>query len=96
MLTEPLKTLHKSTRRDAPSQKLFLSASCNRLKFQDTRRADSAFHNHLLPESRHAARLTMNVYVKSVAESQVNAMDALSAKLETCKNLATGGKALVN
>src|SRR5262249_52851921 len=40
--------------------------------------------------------LTMNVYVKSVAESQVSAMDALSAKLETCNNLATNGKGLVN
>ena len=38
--------------------------------------------------------LTMNVYVKSVAESQVNAMDALSEKLETCNELATpeGGR----
>jgi len=33
--------------------------------------------------------LTMNVYVKSVSESQVNAMDVLSEKLGTCTNLAT-------
>jgi integrase len=32
--------------------------------------------------------LTMNVYVKSVSESQVSAMDALSEKLETCNDLA--------
>jgi integrase len=35
--------------------------------------------------------LTMNVYVKSVSESQVNAMDALSEKLESCKVRATCG-----
>ncbi len=42
--------------------------------------------------------LTMNVYVKSVAESQISAMDVLGAELEkeTCNDLATGGKALVN
>jgi len=33
--------------------------------------------------------LTMNVYVKSVNESQVSAMDALSEKLGTCNDLAT-------
>jgi integrase len=33
--------------------------------------------------------LTMNVYVKSVSESQVNAMDTLSEKLGTCNDLAT-------
>src|SRR5262249_7615171 len=32
--------------------------------------------------------LTMNVYVKSVSESQVSAMDALSEKLGTCNDLA--------
>lgn len=32
--------------------------------------------------------LTMNVYVKSVSESQVNAMDTLSEKLGTCNDLA--------
>ena len=32
--------------------------------------------------------LTMNVYVKSVNESQVNALDALNEKLATCSNLA--------
>jgi integrase len=32
--------------------------------------------------------LTMNIYVKSVNESQVSAMDALSEKLETCNDLA--------
>jgi integrase len=33
--------------------------------------------------------LTMNVYVKSLGESQVSAMDALSEKLGTCTDLAT-------
>ncbi len=33
--------------------------------------------------------LTMNVYVKSVSESQVSAMDALSEKLGICNDLAT-------
>lgn len=32
--------------------------------------------------------LTMNVYVKSVNESQVTALDSLSEKFETCTNLA--------
>ena len=32
--------------------------------------------------------LTMNVYVKSVNESQVNALDALNEKFATCSNLA--------
>jgi hypothetical protein len=36
--------------------------------------------------------LTMNVYVKSVSESQVSAMDALSEKLGTCNDLTTGEK----
>ena len=36
--------------------------------------------------------LTMNVYVKSVSESQTAAMDALSEKLETCNVLATSGQ----
>lgn len=40
--------------------------------------------------------LTMNVYVKSVNESQVNAMDALSEKLGTCTNLATPAQNPVN
>jgi hypothetical protein len=40
--------------------------------------------------------LTMNVYVKSVSESQVSAMDSFSAKLGTCNDLATDGKPLVN
>ncbi len=42
--------------------------------------------------------LTINVYIKSVTESQVNAMDVLSAKLEkeTSNNLATGSRRLVN
>ncbi|MBZ5660550.1 MAG: site-specific integrase [Acidobacteriia bacterium] len=35
--------------------------------------------------------LTMNVYVKSVSESQVSAMDALSEKLEMCNVRATSG-----
>jgi integrase len=33
--------------------------------------------------------LTMNVYVKSVNESQVNAMDSLSEKLDLCNVSAT-------
>src|SRR5215472_5453853 len=35
--------------------------------------------------------LTVNVYIKSVNESQVNAMDALSEKLGTCTVLAPSG-----
>jgi len=31
----------------------------------------------------------MNIYVKSVSESQVSAMDALGEKLGTCNDLAT-------
>ena len=33
--------------------------------------------------------ITQNIYIKSVNESQVNAMDALSEKLGTCNDLAT-------
>jgi integrase len=40
--------------------------------------------------------LTMNVYVKSVSESQVNAMDALGEKLGICNDHATGVKGPVN
>jgi integrase len=42
--------------------------------------------------------LTQNVYIKSVTESQMNAMDVLSAKLEkeTNNNLATGQNSLIN
>jgi integrase len=40
--------------------------------------------------------LTMNVYVKSVNESQVSAMDALSEKLGTCTVLATSEGRSVN
>ena len=42
--------------------------------------------------------LTINVYIKSVTESQISAMDVLSASLEkeTSNNLATDGKGLVN
>jgi len=42
--------------------------------------------------------LTMNVYVKSVSESQINAMDVLSARLEkeTCNDHATAQNRLVN
>ena len=35
--------------------------------------------------------ITMNVYVKSVSESQVSAMDALSEKLGICNDYATPG-----
>ncbi len=41
--------------------------------------------------------LTINVYIKSVTESQVNAMDVLEAKFsETSNNLPTGSQRLVN
>jgi integrase len=40
--------------------------------------------------------LTMNVYVKSVSESQVSAMDVLSEKLGTCNDFATPAKGRVN
>src|SRR5258708_299653 len=40
--------------------------------------------------------LTMNVYVKSVSESQVSAMDELSEKLGICNVSATSGDAPVN
>ena len=43
--------------------------------------------------------VTMNVYVKSVAASQVSAMDALSAEMQSstvCNDLATPSKELVN
>jgi len=40
--------------------------------------------------------LTMNVYVKSVSESQVSAMDALSEKFGTCTVLAPSDKKTVN
>jgi integrase len=42
--------------------------------------------------------LTINVYVKSVKESQVNAMDVLSARLEkeACNDLATNDRQLLN
>jgi integrase len=40
--------------------------------------------------------LTMNIYVKSVNESQVNAMDSLSEKLELCNVRATSGTGRVN
>jgi hypothetical protein len=33
--------------------------------------------------------LTQNVYIKSINESQVNALDALTEKFETCNDLAT-------
>ena len=39
--------------------------------------------------------LTMNVYVKSVSEWQVNAMDTLSEKLGTCNDFATSGSNLI-
>jgi integrase len=42
--------------------------------------------------------LTMNVYVKSVAESGINAMDLLGAELKkpTCNDLATNRSSLPN
>ncbi len=40
--------------------------------------------------------LTMNVYVKSLSESQVNAMDALSEKLELCNVRTTSVEGRVN
>jgi len=33
--------------------------------------------------------ITQNIYIKSVSESQVNAMDSLSEKFATCNDLAT-------
>ncbi len=46
---------------------------------------------------RHSnVNLTMNVYVKSVSESQVSAMDTLGEKLGTYNNLATPAKAPIN
>lgn len=40
--------------------------------------------------------LTMNIYVKSVSEKDVSAMDALSEKLELCNVRATSGEGKVN
>ena len=41
--------------------------------------------------------LTINVYIKSVTESQVNAMDVLEAKFsETSNNLPTSSQRLLN
>ena len=40
--------------------------------------------------------LTMNLYVKSVSESQVSAMEALSEKLGTSNDLTTSGKGSVH
>ena len=42
--------------------------------------------------------LTMNVYVKTVKQSQIDAMDALDTQFSagTCNDLATNGSALVN
>jgi integrase len=40
--------------------------------------------------------LTLNVYIKSVSESQVSAMDTLSEKLGICTDLATPSKGPVN
>jgi integrase len=40
--------------------------------------------------------LTQNIYIKSVMESQVSAMDSLSEKLGTCNDLATPAKGPVN
>jgi hypothetical protein len=38
----------------------------------------------------------MNVYVKSVSESQVSAMDVLSEKLGVCNDYATGSNGRPN
>ncbi len=40
--------------------------------------------------------LTMNIYVKSLGESQVSAMDVLSEKLGTCNDLATPAPRQIN
>lgn len=40
--------------------------------------------------------ITQNIYIKSVKESQVSAMDTLSEKLGTCNDLATPEKGRVN
>jgi hypothetical protein len=38
----------------------------------------------------------MNVYVKTVSESQTAAMDAFSEKLESCNVLATSERKILN
>jgi hypothetical protein len=43
-----------------------------------------------------ALKLTMNVYVKSVSESETAAMDSFSEKLETCNVLSRSEKGTVN
>jgi hypothetical protein len=41
--------------------------------------------------------ITQKIYIKSVSESQVSAMDVLEAKFsETSNNLPTGGNRLIN
>lgn len=46
---------------------------------------------------RHSnVRLTLDIYIKSVSESQVTAMDTLSEKFGTCNDLATEPKGPVN
>ncbi len=40
--------------------------------------------------------ITQNIYIKSVSESQSNAMDLLSEKMETFNDLSTNGKGRVN
>ncbi|HEV2197169.1 MAG TPA: tyrosine-type recombinase/integrase, partial [Candidatus Acidoferrum sp.] len=40
--------------------------------------------------------ITQNIYIKSVNESQVSAMDTLSEKLGICNDLATSEKGTVN
>jgi integrase len=41
-------------------------------------------------------RLTQQVYIKSLNETQVDAMDLLSDKFRICNESATAGKTLVN
>jgi integrase len=40
--------------------------------------------------------ITQNIYIKSVSESQVNAMDTLSENLDLCNVRATSGDGPVN
>ena len=40
--------------------------------------------------------ITQNIYIKSVSESQVSAMDSLSEKLGICNDHATSGDGPVN
>lgn len=53
-------------------------------------------HIQAILRDSNAVGLTMNVYVKSVSESQVSAMDALGEKFGTCNDLTREQKGPVN